>query len=143
MKKKLLFLKKFLYSIILTLLIFGVSIMKSDNVLPSYLFGIEHLDKIVHLFMYFTLTSAILLEGYISKTITIRMSNLMILIFTILYGGILELIQGTSNNGRSFDFFDIMANSIGTICAYLIFVFYKNKVINFKPIKVLFKIKNY
>lgn len=142
MKKKLHFLKKFSYSIILTLLIFGVSIMKSDSVLPSYLFGIEHLDKIVHLFMYFTLTSAILLEGYISKSITLRVSNIMILIFAILYGGILELIQGVSNCGRSFDFIDIIANSIGTISAYTIFVLYKTELVNFKPIKYLLNIKN-
>lgn len=142
MRKTLQFLKKFTYSITLTFIIFGVSTMKSDSVLPSFLFGIEHLDKLVHMLMYFTLTLAILLEGYVSKSITLRNSNIMILIFVILYGGILEVIQGASNSGRSFDFIDIVANSIGTLCAYTLFVLHKNDLISFKPIKYFLNIKN-
>ena len=141
MKKNTKFFIKFTYSIVLFLAISGISIVKTDNVVPSFLFGIEHLDKVVHILMYFALTSTILSEGYFSKSITLRKSYLLLLIYVILYGAILEVIQGTSGAGRSFDFMDITANSFGTISAYILFTLFKKDIINIKPINYLLQIK--
>jgi glycopeptide antibiotics resistance protein len=70
-------------------------------------------DKIIHLCMHgvmsFLLAWNIQPEKWTSK-------KALVLIFaTILYGIVIEVTQELMNLGRSFDYFDIMANSLGVL----------------------------
>ncbi|MDR9398004.1 VanZ family protein [Salibacter sp.] len=79
--------------------------------------SIEGLDKIIHFIMYFVLMW-FLIQANIKQVIIPKLKGRAILISTIvtvLYGVVIEIIQGTVLVGRSFEWFDILANVTGTI----------------------------
>lgn len=74
-------------------------------------------DKIVHFTMYFILSLAIY-KGFFNKKLL--KSILIASLLSFLYGLIVEILQFSLTSTRMFDIFDIFANGIGTIFAYLI-----------------------
>lgn len=104
---------------ITTLLLVNFS---ENNEIPK----IPHLDKLVHLVIYFGMNFLLL---FLFKTFLNKKRSIATLtptIFTIFYSILIELIQPYV--GRSFDLLDIAANSIGSIGAIPIF-FWVDKVI--------------
>lgn len=82
--------------------------------------AILEFDKIVHILMYFMLTF------FLAKAQIFNNKNLTTtcLAVTIFYGIFIEIIQGTVPFiNRSFDIFDIIANTTGAIIALF---FYKH-----------------
>ncbi len=78
--------------------------------------NISHKDKVFHCVAYFVLTFMWLLAVKISpKKIVI------VTVLCILYGIIIEVLQKTVTTYRSFDYLDMIANSIGSVLALLIF----------------------
>ncbi|SMC71708.1 VanZ family protein [Moheibacter sediminis] len=70
-----------------------------------------HIDKVVHFFMFFFMAILLYCSFNLNK----------ILYFTIptATGILIEVLQHTTNTGRTFDIFDIAANTAGAFIAFL------------------------
>jgi len=79
---------------------------------------IVHQDKLIHLICYAVLSYLALTA--IGKSSIIRLYFWSIL-FAILYGIGIEIAQALLNTGRYFDYFDIIANIIGSLLGSLVF----------------------
>ena len=76
-----------------------------------------HQDKLVHFIFYFVLT--ILIRTNLKSNQNIF--HIAAIVIAILYGVVMELIQEGFISGRHFDYFDIIANIIGSLggsCVY-------------------------
>lgn len=71
-----------------------------------------HIDKVVHFCMFFFMALLIFCSFNLNKT-------LYFVIPTII-GIIIEILQHTTNTGRTFDVFDIVANTAGALTAFLL-----------------------
>jgi len=124
------FIKKYFFSIIVTIGIFYLS-TASPSALPlPEMPKIEGLDKIVHLLMYATLTFVLVLEATRKNNIGYY---LLVILFPILYGGLLEIIQHYFCPSRTGDWFDFLANTIGVLIGYLAarqFLKIKSNIVN-------------
>ena len=56
--------------------------------------------------------------------------GLLIVVLAILYGIIIEVLQGVFANNRDADFYDVIANSFGAILGFTGLYFVKNKIFN-------------
>jgi glycopeptide antibiotics resistance protein len=82
---------------------------------------IPHLDKIVHFTFYFFATvlgSLSIKELKPNKSLN-QIAN-YILLFSIVYGMIIEVLQHSFTENRQGDFFDIFANSLGAFLGWLV-----------------------
>ncbi len=80
-------------------------------------FNIPYGDKVVHFIFYFVaavLGSLFFIETKEKKSIRIKYLKILALAL-ILFGIIIEVIQGTMTVNRSGDVFDALANSLGVI----------------------------
>lgn len=85
---------------------------------------IPYQDKWVHWIMYATM--AFLLNGVLKQfKIKHRKQLIYSVVLTSVYGIIMELLQAVLNTGRHFEYFDIIANIIGSISGCLLFNFFK------------------
>ncbi len=90
------------------------------------------LDKVVHLFMYATF-AFLCLWGYREQFISSgkayqKKALLLIAVLSISYGGLTELLQEHLVPGRTGDWFDFLADGIGTLLGVTIFyLFYRHK----------------
>ena len=89
--------------------------------IPNINFGvkIKSSDKYLHIFAYFVLSCV----WYFSLREKIKkpVFKYMLISLIILYGIILEALQGGITNYRTADLYDIVANTIGIILASLLF----------------------
>lgn len=80
-------------------------------------------DKLVHLFFYFTLTVFTYLYLRLERQKYNRRKALIVAsLFSLIYGMIIEVLQGILPFKRSADWLDIVANSTGIVLAILIIV---------------------
>lgn len=79
--------------------------------------SIYQADKIVHIFMYFIL-SIVIYKGFFNKKKFLSIALACFVAF--LCGIFIEILQNYLTSTRMFDIFDIFANGIGAIFAYLI-----------------------
>lgn len=86
------------------------------NIVKINSLGSSFDDKIHHFIAYFGLT--VLLYLYIEKT-TLKYKMLYIILIPILYGIIIEVLQGMLANLRKADFYDVIANTIGVFLAII------------------------
>ena len=128
------FLKQYFYSFITLLTVLILSLAKTENLNSNNLFNIPHLDKLVHLSMYFGLTTIILIENK-------KKHKLFITLSTVILSGLIELIQQYLTNYRSGDWLDLLSNSIGSFTALLIIKLYYNRLIEIKLLKLILKAK--
>ena len=84
---------------------------------------IPYQDKLAHLFMYFVLSICIC---QLNPKSTFRWVITAFLI-ACFYGFCLECIQGAFITGRHFDYFDIIANIIGSLVGSLLNNFLRTK----------------
>jgi len=80
---------------------------------------INNSDKILHIFAYALLT---FIWFWSTRNYTTKYKNLIIIVFCIVYGIILEVIQGRLATDRVSDMLDIIANCIGVALATLLFL---------------------
>jgi VanZ family protein len=109
------------YSIFVALIIMYLSLANSqkfDNA-PN----IPFIDKIVHFGMYFFLMTVMIFES--RKRLINTSSVFLLALFPLSYGIILEILQITTTNTRSGDFFDFLANAGGTITCSLLWIWLK------------------
>ncbi len=77
-----------------------------------------HFDKFVHVVLFggqaFLLGQALAVKGNAKKAFLVAM------VVAIAYGGTIELLQGAMGMGRDADFFDLLADSVGAVIAFVI-----------------------
>lgn len=103
-------------AIVLIILIGFVSLMPS-NELPKT--GFNHLDKIVHLTMYFVLSSFMVL-GFANlnhKNLFVKAIPILLSFFCSF---LIEFLQEFATSSRFFEIFDILANGIGCLIAFVV-----------------------
>lgn len=59
-----------------------------------------------------------------------KKSGLLIVVIAIIYGIIIEVLQGVLTQTREADFYDALANSFGAIVGFLALYCLKNKIFN-------------
>lgn len=121
------FLIRIRWSLGVTLAVIGLSVMKSVDQDTAHFIS---LDKVVHFSMYFVLTFMWAVEGL--KQYRFRWwrynSVKLSLIFCILLGVVLELVQLYLLPDRDFDYYDVLANTLGAIGALIFFRIIYGKV---------------
>lgn len=85
------------------------------------LFNIPHFDKIVHFTLYYILASSWLVDVYKIHLQIQKHQIVLIILFSTLYGGVMEIVQKVIVQNRSGDFFDALANTTGIIVASIAF----------------------
>jgi VanZ family protein len=90
------------------------------------------IDKVVHVLMYATF-AFLCIWGYRSQYVTYgdayrKRAVLLAAVISILYGGITELMQEFLVPSRTGDWFDFLADSVGTLLGISIFcIFFRKK----------------
>lgn len=116
--------KLLLIAIAITIGLLCLSLIKMPE---GGVFEVSNIDKAYHGFAYFTLTIMWLLTFY--KT---PKKKYLITVCCIIFGIIIEILQVKLTNYRTGDYFDVIANSLGSILALFVFslIFKKKSLIN-------------
>lgn len=86
--------------------------------------SIPHQDKLVHIFMYAIMAYlALKVHWHNNKSI----SSVLAIMLSILYGCLMEYAQLLFSELRHFDYFDIIANIIGSMMGSLIYYLKRQK----------------
>jgi VanZ family protein len=118
----------FLKAIIWATLIFIGSALSGDSLSGVKLINIPGFDKLIHFTWYFVLYLFLAAGTLKWKKELTFVSAFFMLLLCVLYGGSLELMQGSVFTKRSEDLFDFIANSAGAITGSLLFSWlYKKK----------------
>ena len=115
--------KKFLWlSIIYTLLIFFISLIPLPNItIPD--FNLFQPDKLAHFIIYFIMLYLWLKSNSLKEN-KFRLKSLILVLFI---SSFIETLQGTSFVKRHYELADLIANSVGIIFSYIVFVLYPYK----------------
>lgn len=98
--------------------------LTSSNDIPTV--NIPNLDKFVHAFFYFVFT--ILWFLFFKKQVKKKNQFKFLVVavcFSLLFGIGIEILQDKLTTTRSGDYFDVLANLIGTIIAFSFVLFAK------------------
>ena len=87
-------------------------------------FKLLEIDKLIHFLIY---SIFIIVWGLNIELNKIKIIKLVI--YSILLGLFLEILQHALTFGRYFDLGDIIANSVGAIIGIIILLFYKKKLL--------------
>lgn len=109
------------------LIILAIIVLSLINTPESSLNSIRYTDKIAHFFIYFSLELILLIEyDKNHKCFPKNNALVLILIFPILFGGLMELGQKYLTKTRSAEWLDFAANSTGVlVAAVIIFLLFK------------------
>lgn len=112
----------FIIAIGITILIGYLSLMKMPKVNIGFT---NNVDKLYHLFAYFTLAICWLFSFY--KKVKLKY---YLVIGCIIYGIVIEALQNILTDYRTGDYMDILANTLGVLLALFVFnqILKKNKV---------------
>ena len=115
--------KNFLWlSLIYTLLIFFISLIPLPNIIiPD--FNLFQPDKLVHFIIYFIMLYLWLKSNSVKEN-KFRLKSLILVLFISFF---IETLQGTSFIKRHYELADLIANSVGIIFSYIVFVLYPYK----------------
>ena len=91
------------------------------NFLPS---EVSNSDKINHFMAYAFLSFVWSAFFYLKKNITIVRVLLFSLLFSVLFGVLMECSQWLFTSYRQFDYYDIIANLLGSLTGILFFCIY-------------------
>ena len=122
------FIKFHLPAIIWGILILYLLEIPKNNI-PDFPFLQQfHFDKIVHFSIFFIFTILLIRCFGVQNSFQVFKKNPIItaLVVSIIYGSILEYLQGFSFIGRTRDILDLTVNIIGSISGYLVPKFLKN-----------------
>jgi VanZ family protein len=121
---KLLFKDKIVFvSISITLFIAYLSLKKIE----SFSVGLSHLDKIYHAIAYFLLGLTWLFS--FPKSLQNKSLKYVVVISCIIYGIVVEVLQGTLTTYRTASLLDVIANAIGVLIAMIVFKQVYKKII--------------
>lgn len=106
---------------IIAVVILYASITPANNLSKVDLFNIQHIDKIIHLVLYFVL-SVTLYASLQRNRYSKNSQNIVLTLFiTILYGLLMESFQYLFTTDRSPEIFDALANTIGSVLGISVF----------------------
>lgn len=106
-------------SIVLSLVVLYLSIIRSVPEIPELQFS--GVDKLAHCLMYFALSGVVCFELYRQRyDFSDRQMRLWGLIYPIVYGGAIELLQEYCFPPRTGDWSDWLADSLGAVAAYFL-----------------------
>jgi VanZ family protein len=114
---------RFVLSSIWTLVILYLSLGKISA--PDSISLIPYSDKIVHFSMYLILSSLLLFEFQNS---TKKNIIVLIMLYSISFGISMELLQNYFFSYRTGDYFDALANTLGTFSALSFFLYFKKSI---------------
>lgn len=98
----------------------------SPKYIPTVEFNLISPDKIAHLVL-FGFLCQLLIWALIKNQLFRHKNILLLMVVTIVYGAVIELLQMLMHNGRNADFDDMIANATGAILVYLIYIiFYRS-----------------
>lgn len=115
--------------ILVAAVIFYLSCLKTLDDMPDISW--PYMDKVVHFLMYFGL-SAVASFGYIyGEKGRVIILKLIIFAFAlpILYGGLIEIIQEKYFEGRTGDWFDFLADALGSLTVLPLALIYRRKLL--------------
>jgi VanZ family protein len=114
-----------LLAIIWTVLITVASLV-SSSAIPKV--NLLWNDKIVHFLFYLVF---VVLWSFANVKSYLKMKyDLLIVVFAIFYGIIIEVLQSVLTKTREADLYDAFANSLGAIVGFVGFLIVKNKIFN-------------
>ncbi len=105
----------FIIAIGITIFIGYLSLMKMPKVDIDFT---TNVDKLYHLFAYFTLTICWLFSFYKKKQ---KHLKYYIVLGCVIYGIVIEVLQSKLTDYRTGDYMDILANSLGILLALIVF----------------------
>lgn len=115
--------KQYPLSITVILVVIYLSFFKPPSV-PE-LGKIPHLDKVVHLTMYFGMSIILWFESYRKgRNTPTHTAWILAFVFPILFSGAVELLQEYCTSYRGGDWLDFIANSTGVLLAALFFRYF-------------------
>ncbi len=109
-------LKTNILSIITALVILYLSLTNASTFDKVGDFGIKHIDKVVHICMYFGLMIMLLFENRL--TLKNNRSMILIGIFPLAYGILMELLQTWFTTTRTGDIVDALFDLVGILTAF-------------------------
>lgn len=117
-----LILNKYISFALLIIIASAIPILSLINMSDIPKLEIQSADKIYHLLAYASLSFTITLHlNNIIKTNISAKHFFLILILTIFFGIIIEVLQEVITTYRTFDYYDIIANSFGSVIGLIIF----------------------
>ena len=93
---------------------------------------IENGDKYVHFVLYLVLTVLLFYSRFLQTVNSKKVKILLSLLFSIVFGIIIEIMQKEFTVNRQFEWSDIVANSCGSLVAALFLHKFSDKNIFFK-----------
>ena len=115
--------KRNILTLITAAVILYLSFAKAETFNKVDVLGLRHLDKAVHICMYFGLMIALLYENKSAVKFTRSIFILAIIPFT--YGTLIEFLQSWLSVTRKGDFFDVIFNLIGIFLALIAWKLYQ------------------
>ncbi len=90
--------------------------------------NIQNFDKIAHLFMYIALT-AVLFYDFTKNKKQLPISQLIfvVILFPIVYGGIIEIVQGAFFPARTASWADFAFDAMGALGSFTVMCFWYKK----------------
>ncbi len=116
-----------LVAVIWTAIIFGLCCMPGQYIPTANWLELLSFDKFVHASIFFGLVCLWLIYLLHAQKLSSR-SIVLLLLLSVAYGGLLEIMQATVFSHRSADWFDFIANSVGCLLGYWLFNKYKSKL---------------
>jgi len=119
-------LKRYWKSAIVTLMILVLSFADAPAVPKEITF--VGWDKVVHVIMYFVLSTVLMTEYFRDKRVFFSRSFffMICIVYPILIGTITEILQGLIFTVRDPDFYDWTANTFGVFLAWGVYAVYLN-----------------
>jgi VanZ family protein len=105
------------------LLVLLISAWSGEKLNKIGFLHIHNIDKVIHFLMYFIFTFLMINDINNSKRKTFNYVQIILfsVVFTILYGGSMELLQSITKLHRTSDFFDFLANAAGSLTAVFLY----------------------
>lgn len=98
----------------------GILLLSTVFSVPFQIEGISYLDKWEHTFAYFALSFSFLHAFWKAGKLSAK-TTLLIILFAVLYGLLLEFVQFTFFPDRYFEWVDALANSLGSLLGLFAF----------------------
>ena len=112
--------KKYKYSMVLSLIILILSLKSADDLNKVQFLNIPHFDKFAHFCMYFALMSVLIYETWRHS---LKVPNVkMLAVIPFVYGILIEVMQSTLTTTRNGSIYDAVFNTLGIFLSILVWV---------------------
>ena len=118
--------RNFLFFAIIWTVLITVASLVSSSAIPKV--NLLWNDKIVHFLFYFFFV--VFWSIALQKNFYLKKYSFTVVFFAIVYGIIIEVLQGVLTTTREPDLYDVFANSLGAIIGYFGFYCVKYKFFN-------------